>query len=299
MNSDLIQEDKNAVSTEGEAETLLAAVRRLDSVVVAFSGGVDSTVVLAAAVRALGPARTLAATADSPALARDELRAAHVTAERLGVELAVLATDELAVPGYRANTGDRCYFCKQTVLTRVSAEAASRGVLHVATGTHSDDRRSAHRPGLRAARELRVVEPLADIGLGKAQVRALARAWDLPVAEKPSSPCLASRIAVGVPVTRERLELVERAEKSVGAFLAEHQVPVRNLRVRIFAETFRVDLDPGAHQWLTERGGQAAELLSRIRPLTRTATGSLALYRSGGVSTVAALGSGTAEWPST
>ncbi|MGW8066330.1 ATP-dependent sacrificial sulfur transferase LarE [Streptomyces ziwulingensis] len=294
----MIHQDQDTIPPRGNAEALLAAVSRLDSVVVAFSGGVDSTVVLAAAVRALGPARTLAATADSPALARDELRSAHVVAEQLGVELAVLTTDELAVPGYRANSGDRCYFCKQTVLSRVTAEAASRGFLHVATGTHGDDRRSAHRPGLRAARELHVVEPLADIGLGKAQVRAVARAWGLPVAEKPSSPCLASRIAVGVPVTRERLELVERAEEAVRAFLAERHVPVRDLRVRIFAESFRIDLDPGAHQWLNDRAGQSAELLSRISPLARTSTGSLARYRPGGVSTVAALGSGTEERPS-
>ncbi|MEU3183883.1 ATP-dependent sacrificial sulfur transferase LarE [Streptomyces sp. NPDC006923] len=297
MNADAIIQDQETSRPDGDVKALLAAMSRLDSVVVAFSGGVDSTVVLAAAVRALGPARTLAATADSPALARDELRSARLTAEHLGVELAVLTTDELAVPGYRANAGDRCYFCKQTVLSRVTAEAASRGFPHVATGTHSDDRRSGHRPGLRAARELRVVEPLAEAGLGKAQVRAVARAWGLPVAEKPSSPCLASRIAVGVPVTRERLERVERAEEAVRTFLAEHHVPVRDLRVRIFAESFRVDLDTGALQWLSDRAGLAAELLSRIGPITRTATGSLAPYRSGGVSTVAALSGGTEERP--
>ncbi|MFF8035790.1 MULTISPECIES: TIGR00268 family protein [unclassified Streptomyces] len=270
------------------ANALLIEVGRLDSVVVAYSGGVDSALVLAASLRALGPSRTLAAIADSPALARDEFLLARRTAAELGVELVVLTTDELAVPGYRANTGDRCYFCKRSVLAAVSDLAAARGYAHVATGTHRDDHRSGHRPGLRAARERGVVEPLASAGLGKAQVRAVAREWRLTVADKPGTPCLASRIAVGVPVTRLRLELVERAETAVRLFLAERRVPVRDLRVRILVGAFRVELDATAHRWLAGRPGQEAELLDRVGRTVGLANGTLGPYRPGSVSGAAA-----------
>ena len=181
------------------ADRLLARLRSLDSVAVGFSGGVDSTLVLAAALRALPANRVVAVIADSPSLARTELIDARQVAADLGAELVEVRVAELDVPGYRANAGDRCYFCKHTVLSAVSELAVQRGIAHVATGTHADDRRAVHRPGLRAARELHVVEPLADAGLGKAEIRMLAAAWSLPVADKPATPCLASRIAVGVP----------------------------------------------------------------------------------------------------
>ena len=106
------------------------------------------------------------------------------------------------------------------MLSAVSELAVQRGIAYVATGTHADDHRAVHRPGLRAARELRVIEPLADAGLGKREIRMLAAAWSLPVADKPATPCLASRIAVGVPVSIGRLGLVERAEIAVRARLA-------------------------------------------------------------------------------
>ncbi|NEY31302.1 TIGR00268 family protein [Streptomyces sp. PRKS01-65] len=274
------------------AQALLAEVGRLDSVVVAYSGGVGSTVVLAAALRALGRSDTLAAIADSPALARDELLLARRTAAELGAELVVLPTDELAVPGYRANTGDRCYFCKRTVLAAVAHLAAARGYAHVATGTHRDDHRSAHRPGLRAARERGAVEPLATAGLGKAQVRAVAREWGLAVADKPGTPCLASRIAVGVPVTRPRLQLVEHAETAVRGFLSEWRAPVRDLRVRLLAGAFRVEVDAAAHRWLAGRPERQAELLDRIGRTVGLDVGALAPYRPGSVNGAAAPGGG-------
>lgn len=265
------------------AAALLERLRALGGLVVAFSGGVDSAVVLAGAVRALGAGTVLGAIADSPSLARAELSAAGGLAERIGAELVVLHTDELADPGYRANAGNRCYFCKQTVLTAVRDLARRRGLAHVATGTHLDDRRAAHRPGLRAATELGVHEPLAEVGATKHAVRLLAGYWGLPVRDKPSTPCLASRIAVGLPVSLGRLGLVERAELAVRGYLAEHRVPVRDLRVRLLGRTgFRVELDEAA---LARVGGEAgADLLALVAGTGAEGPGELVTYHCGSVS---------------
>ncbi|GAB2621422.1 hypothetical protein GCM10027168_61760 [Streptomyces capparidis] len=272
------------------AAALLTAVGRLGSVAVAFSGGVDSTVVLAAAVRALGPDRAVAAIADSPSLARSELDLARATAESIGAELVALGTDELSVDGYRANAGDRCYFCKQTVLGRVADFAASRGLAHVATGTHLDDRSAPHRPGLRAAREVGVAEPLADAGLTKAQVREVAREWGLAVSDKPAMPCLASRIAVGLTVSRDRLHLVEQAEAVVRDTLSEHRVSARDVRVRLLSRGFRIELDAPAHREVQGRSGLGDALLAGVAAVGPVGEGSLGPYSSGAVSTSPAAG---------
>ena len=274
---------ETASTAAAVADVLLDRLRELGSLVVAFSGGVDSAVVLAAAVRALGPGAVLAAIADSPSLARAELAGARGLARQLGVELVVLRTEELADPGYRANTGDRCYFCKRTVLDAVGELARDRGLRQVATGTHLDDRHAAHRPGLRAAAELGVHEPLAEVGATKVMVRELAAHWGLPVQDKPSTPCLASRLAVGVPVSMERLALVERAELAARSFLAEHRVAVRDLRVRLLGrEGFRVELDMAAldHLGLQVRAG----LLARVTGVGPQGRGEVAPYHSGSLS---------------
>jgi pyridinium-3,5-biscarboxylic acid mononucleotide sulfurtransferase len=262
------------------AGRLLARLRDLESVAVGFSGGVDSALVLAAALRALPADRVLAVIADSPSLARAELVAARELATELGAELVEVPVTELAVPGYRANAGDRCYFCKHTVLSAIGELAAQRGIAHVATGTHAEDHRAVHRPGLRAARELRVIEPLADAGLGKQEIRSLAAAWSLPVADKPSTPCLASRIAVGVPVSIGRLGLVERAELAVGARLAEAGVHPLDLRVRLLGQGFRVELDRSAHAALEARPRLARAVLTALSDLGLTGTGQLSRYRA-------------------
>jgi pyridinium-3,5-biscarboxylic acid mononucleotide sulfurtransferase len=262
------------------ADRLLARLRSLDSVAVGFSGGVDSTLVLAAALRALPANRVLAVIADSPSLARTELIDARQVAADLGAELVEVRVAELDVPGYRANAGNRCYFCKHTVLTAVSELAVQRGIAHVATGTHADDHRAVHRPGLRAARELHVVEPLADAGLGKREIRMLAAAWSLPVADKPATPCLASRIAVGVPVSIGRLGLVERAEIAVRARLAGAGVQPRDLRVRLLGDGFRVELDTSAHAALETLPGLTAEVLTEMNGLGLAGAGRVGTYRS-------------------
>ncbi|GEL20270.1 asparagine synthase-related protein [Pseudonocardia asaccharolytica] len=262
------------------ADRLLARLRSLAGVAVGYSGGVDSTLVLAAALRALPANRVLAVIADSPSLARTELVAARQVAADLGAELVEVRVAELDVPGYRANAGDRCYFCKHTVLTAVSELAVQRGIAHVATGTHADDHRAVHRPGLRAARELRVVEPLADAGLGKRKIRLLAAAWSLPVADKPATPCLASRIAVGVPVSTGRLGLVERAEIAVRARLAESGIQPHDLRVRLLGDGYRVELDRSAHTALESLPGLTGEVLTALGGLGLTGAGRVWTYRS-------------------
>ncbi len=270
-------------SAPATAAALRDRLGGLGGLVVAFSGGVDSAVVLAAAVRALGPDAVLAAIADSPSLARAELSGARLLAEQIGSELVVLPTDEQADPGYRANLGDRCYFCKRTVLAAVRGLAQRRGFAHVATGTHLDDRRASHRPGLRAAAELGVCEPLAEVGATKEAVRALAAHWDLTVRNKPSTPCLASRIAVGIPVTVEALALVERAELAAREYLAEHQVAVRDLRVRLLGPAgFRVELDETALDSVSVRA--RAGLLARIADVGLGEHGDVAVYHSGALS---------------
>ncbi len=262
------------------ANRLLTLLRSLDSVVVGYSGGVDSTLVLAAALRALPANRVLAAIADSPSLARTELVAAREVAADLGAELVEVGVAELDVPGYRANAGNRCYFCKRTVLTAISELAVQRGIAFVATGTHADDHRAVHRPGLRAARELRVIEPLADAGLGKREIRLLAAAWSLPIAGKPATPCLASRIAVGVPVSIGRLGLVERAEVAVRARLTEAGIHPRDLRVRLLGDGFRVELDRCAHAALETRPGLTGEVITALGDLGLTGPGRVWTYRS-------------------
>lgn len=222
---------------------------------VCFSGGVDSTLVLAGAVRAGLP--TTALLAVSASLPQAERAEAHHLAAHLGVALEELPTNETEVPGYRANAGDRCYFCKSTLYGFAEALAASRdldGVLM--NGTQLEDFGDV-RPGLKAAQEHAVASPLVDAGFDKARVRALARHWGLPNAEKAASPCLASRFPVGTEVTPERLKQVEQVEdflREKGLWPARarwHELIVRielerDLMPRALAEPLRTELERAA-----------------------------------------------------
>ncbi|MGB8022377.1 MAG: ATP-dependent sacrificial sulfur transferase LarE [Candidatus Nanopelagicales bacterium] len=204
---------------------------------VAFSGGVDSSVLLALAARALGPARTLAILGVSPSLASDERAAAHAVSAAIGVPLVELETHEGDKAEYRANGPDRCFHCKDELFTRISDEVADRYELSaIAYGENADDARRPDRPGALAATNHRVLRPLADAGLDKADVRTVARALGLASADKPAAPCLASRIPHFEEVTPEKLRQIDAAESAVRA------LGFADVRVRHHGEIARLEL---------------------------------------------------------
>lgn len=207
---------------------LLALIAGYESCAVAFSGGVDSAVVAKAAQLALGCA-AVAVTGTSAALAAGELAEAKSLAQLIGIRHVVLATDEFADPQYVANNADRCYHCKSELYTQLGRRTSELGVRVVVNGANADDL-GDYRPGMRAADEHAVRSPLAECGITKAEVRALAAEWDLPIAEKPATPCLSSRVAFGVAVTPERLAMVDRAEQVL------RSLGFRELRVRYHAD---------------------------------------------------------------
>lgn len=205
-------------------DRLLAFLAGLPRVVVAFSGGVDSAVVAKAAQVALGE-RATAVTGTSSSLASGELEEAAHLAQLIGIRHEVIATREFADPAYLANAGDRCYHCKTELYTRLEELLQRYPEAVIVNGANLDDQ-GDYRPGMTAAREHRVRSPLLECGFTKADVRALAAHWQLPVWDKPASPCLSSRIAYGEEVTPERVAMVDRAEQ----FL--RSLGLRELRVR-------------------------------------------------------------------
>jgi uncharacterized protein len=212
----------------------LAGLRRLG---VAFSGGVDSSVLLALAVRALGPARVLAVIGVSASLAADERTAAHDVARFIGAAVIEIDTHEMEQSAYRANGADRCFHCKDELFTRISGSlCAQHGLDGVAYGENADDATRPDRPGARAATEHRVLRPLADAGIDKAAVRRIARALRLPCADKPAAPCLASRIPHHEPVTPEKLAQIELAERGL------RLLGFDDCRVRHHGDVARVEL---------------------------------------------------------
>jgi uncharacterized protein len=207
-----------------QSEKLLERVRSYGRAAVAFSGGVDSTVVAKAAQLALGE-HAVAVTGTSASLAAGELDEARRLAALIGIRHEVIQTDEFANPDYVRNAPDRCYQCKTELYTHIEAIAGRLNVDVILNGANLDDL-GDYRPGMQAAREHRVASPLAECGFTKADVRELARLWELPVWDKPAAPCLSSRVAYGEEVTPERLAMIDDAER----FLRERGLPT--LRVR-------------------------------------------------------------------
>jgi uncharacterized protein len=192
-------------------DALLALLRSFGSCVVAFSGGLDSTVLAKAAQVALGD-RAIAATGTSPSMAAGELEVCQELARQIGIRHEIFSTGELEDPQYRQNPPDRCYYCKSDLFTRLQELAQQWQVAVVCDGANRDDL-ADYRPGSQAARENQVRSPLAEVGLSKEELRQLAAWWQLPVWNKPATPCLASRIAYGEPITPERLEMIDQAER--------------------------------------------------------------------------------------
>ena len=224
---------------DGELQTKLdrmrSILRSLDRVVVAFSAGVDSMLVLKVALDTLGTENVIAATGRSDSLARREFDEACRLAEAVGAEHVVIDTDEFDNPDYLANPANRCYFCKTTLYEHLDRVLSKRGFKAIVNGINVDDL-GDWRPGIQAAREHAVHAPAAEAGLTKNDIRALSEEMGLPTYDKPASPCLSSRVQYGEEITPEKLRMIEQAEN----FL--HDIGLRECRVRHHNNLARIEI---------------------------------------------------------
>jgi len=260
-------------------DRLLELIAGLESCAVAFSAGIDSTVVAKAAHLALGE-RAVAVTGASASLAEGELQEAQDIARQIGIRHVVVATGEFANDDYLKNAPDRCYHCKTELYTHLDRLADELGVAAVLNGANVDDQ-GDYRPGMRAAQEHRVRSPLLECDINKAEVRLLAADWGLPTWDKPASPCLSSRIAYGESVTPERVSMVDRAER----FL--RQQGLRELRVRYHkGDMARLEVPPEAFSKLCDPQTRK-ELIEHLKSLGfKYVTLDLEGFRSGSMNEV-------------
>ena len=221
---------------EEKERKLQESLTQVKSLLVAYSGGVDSAYLAYSAHRALG-SRMLAVTALSASYSERDRSEAVNLVTRFGIPHEFIRTEELENPSYRANNPDRCYFCKEELFVKLGELVHERRYAAIAYGMNVDDQ-GDWRPGQRAAREHRVLAPLAEAGLNKEEIRELARRAQLPAWDRPASACLASRIAYGLEATKERLEVVERGEEAVRA------LGFRQFRVRHHDQLVRIEISP-------------------------------------------------------
>src|SRR5512143_1605481 len=266
-------------ASEPKLARLKEGIAGLGSALVAFSGGVDSTFVLAVAAEVLG-SRAVALTAHSPAVPEQERAEARRLAARLGVRHVERESREQDDPRYVANPEDRCYYCKRELYRLCGEVARAEGIAAVLDGFNADDRRD-HRPGHRAAEEALVRSPLAEAGLTKVEVRAWSAAYGLPTWDKPQMACLASRIPYGTAVTPERLARIERAEAALRA------LGFRDVRVRHHGDIGRVEIGEGE---LDAAFARRAEIAAGVKAAGfRIAALDLEPFRSGRMNELAGI----------
>ncbi len=211
------------------------------SVLVGYSGGVDSSLLAVVARQVLGRDRSIAAIGISPSVATDQLKQARSIARQFDLNLVEVDTDELDDPNYVANSTERCYYCKRALWQKLVEVARAQGIAEVAEGTNADDL-GEHRPGLKAASEFAVKRPLADVGMTKAMVRAEAKSLKIPIWNAPAAPCLSSRVLYGISVTPQRLSQVELGEALLRRLGVEGDMRVRHCgdegRIEVHASEF-------------------------------------------------------------
>lgn len=273
--------DRPTPTQTAREQALVAWLRAQGSVLVGFSGGVDSAYLAVVARETLGAERMLAVIGRSASYPAVQWETARGVAERFAVPVLEVDTDEMNDPEYAANPTNRCYFCKRELWSRLTPVASARGLAVIVDGSNADDL-SDHRPGAEAARERNVASPLAMLGFRKADIRALSRARGIPTWAQPSSPCLSSRLPYGTAVTPERLRQVERAEAALRALGI-----AGDLRVRHFGTRARVELAAGSLATWAEPA-RRAELDAAVRA-AGYADVELARFRSGALNVLAGI----------